>query len=120
MMRRAMRPGRGIVGAVRTSDPERDGGLDFVGDGGQAIAHCSERDIGPDGSVAAGDVESDADDRDTVAVGGHAADRHDVAHVAISHQCDPVGAGRDVLKLLDGFLVVLTEDVHSRKVNGRY
>ena len=66
--------------------------------------------VGADRGVAAGDVEADADDRDLVPVGGDAADRHDVAEVAVGHQRRALGAAGDVLELRERVRLVLAED----------
>ena len=69
-----------------------------------------QRQIGANRGVAAGDVEADADDRHLLAVGGDAADRHDVAEVAVGHERGALGAAGDVLELRQRVRLVLAED----------
>ena len=69
-----------------------------------------ERQVGADRGVAAGDVEADADDRDLFAVRRDAADRHDVAQVAVRHERGPLGAAGNVLELRERVRLVLAED----------
>ena len=74
------------------------------------VAEPSSVQIGADRRVAAGDVEADAHDRDLLAIGGDAADRHHVAEVAVGHQRRALGAARDVGQLGQGVRLVLAED----------
>ena len=43
-------------------------------------------------------------------VSRHAADRHDVAEMAVGHQCGALGPARDVLELSNGLGVMFSED----------
>jgi hypothetical protein len=82
---------------------------DLVGDAFQGAgdlplvrAEVGQAQVGADGGVAAGDVEAHADHGDLVAVRGHPADRHHVAHVAVGHQRGTLGARGHVLELAEG------------------
>ena len=105
---------RRIVGAVLPSHAERHAVLDRVGEGRELFGkfRCVAE-VSADRCIAAGDVESDADDGDFVAIGRDATDRHDVADMTVRHQRRAFSAAGDVLELCDGLGVVLAEDRDS-------
>jgi hypothetical protein len=72
--------------------------------------------VGLDRRVAARDVYADADGTDLIPVRRHATDGHDVAHVPIGHQRDPLRVPRHVLELGQRLLVVFPEDPHASSV----
>ena len=90
---------RRVVGAILPPDAEAHGAGDLVGEPVERraapprrAAERVEREVGADRGVAAGDVEADADDGHLVAVRRDAADRHDVADVAVGHERRSLGA----------------------------
>src|SRR5688572_2060004 len=104
---------RGIVRAVLPPDAERDLVLNGVGDLAKAIDQVRRTcplQVGSDRRVAAGDVEADADNGHLIAVGGDAANRHDVAQVTVGHQRSPFSAARNVLELRQRLWLVLSKD----------
>ena len=104
---------RRIAGTVLPADAERDLILNRVGDRVEAVEQVGRTcpcEIGPDRRIAAGDVEPDADDGDLLAIGGNAANRHDVTEVTVGHQRGPLGAARDVLELRQGLWLMLSKD----------
>jgi len=66
--------------------------------------------------VAAADVEADARDRHVLLVGDHAADRLRIAEVAVGaeHAARDAADAHAAPHLLDGALVMLTEDLQVR------
>ena len=52
----------------------------------------------------------DADDRDLLAVGGDAADRHHVAEMTVGHQCGTLRAARHIGELCQRLRFVIAED----------
>ena len=105
---------RRVVGAVLSPHAEADRVGDLVGDSIETCMHRVEREVGADRRVAAGDVEPHAHDRHLIVVRGDTADRHDVAHVTISHERRIDRVLAHMLELADGLLVVLSEDLHAR------
>src|SRR5690242_1370188 len=100
-----------IVVAIAAADAEADRRLDLVGEVLELLAReAIEGEIGANRGVAARDVESDADHRDLASIGGDTTDRHHVADVSVGHQCNALGAGRDVRELGERLLLVSTED----------
>ena len=111
---------RRVVRLVLSADAEAHGVGDRVGDLAEQLLHLVgisaerfEGEVGADRRVSAGDVEPDAHDRDLVVVRRDAADRHDVAHVAVGHESGVDRVLTHMLELDDGLFVVLAEDLHS-------
>lgn len=109
----------GIVGAVLPADAEAHRRRDLVGDRHERAlllllvgTEVREGEVRADRGVAAGDVEADTDDRDEVAIGRDAADRHDVAHVTVRHEGGIHRLLAHLFELEEGLLLVLTEDLH--------
>ena len=88
-----------IPRAVLQTHTKRERALNFVGQLAHAALDLRQHQIGADRGVAAGDVEAHADDGDLVAICRDAADRHDVAEVAVGHEGRPFGAAGHVLEL---------------------
>src|SRR5688572_6214723 len=110
---------RCIAGTVLPADAERDLVLNRVGNRAEAVDQVGRpcpREIGPDRRIAAGDVEPDADDGDLFAIGGDAANRHDVAHVTIGHERGTLGAAGNVLELCERLSLVFSKD--SKRAHG--
>jgi hypothetical protein len=111
---------RRVIGAVLPADPEADAVRDLVGHLPQRLALLAgvgaqglEGQVGTDGGVAARDVEAHAHDRDLVAVGRHATDGHDVAHVAVGHERHLPRTLRHLAQLEQCGFVVHPEDLHA-------
>ncbi len=79
---------RRVVREVPPADAEADGVEDLVGDtlSSAGIAECAGAKVGADGGVPACDVEADTNDADTVPVGRHTPDGHDVSEVPVGHE----------------------------------
>ncbi len=104
---------RRIAGPVLAADAKRHGLLDLVGQLRKPIdkvRRAVQGQVGTDGGIAASDVETDADHRNLFVVGGHPADRHDVADVAVGHERGALRTAGDVLELRQRASVVLAED----------
>ena len=110
----------GILRGVGPPDAERDLALDPVGERLELLARKVGRDeVGQHRAVAASDVETDAGDRDPPPIGGHAADRHDVAQVAVGHERYAFGPPRDIGELRQGIRFVGAEDEHGGILSDR-
>jgi hypothetical protein len=102
---------RGVVGPVAPAHAERDGALNLVRQEveiGPGV--LVQPPIGANRRVAARDVEPDAHHAHLIAIGGDAADRHHVPEMAVRHERHPLRAARHVAQLLEGLLVVGTEN----------
>src|SRR4029450_2711087 len=116
---------RRIVGLILPADAEAHGRSDLVGESAErtldlelAVAEVWEDEIGADRSVAARDVEPDADDGHLFTVRRASADRHHVAHVPIRHERCVGGARSDVLELCEGRRIVRSKDLHRESGSG--
>lgn len=102
---------RGIRSTTGAADAKADLALDLVRNAAQlSSTEAGEGPIGTDGSVAAGNVESDTHDAGMVTVGRHTSDRHDISLVAIGHEGDTLSPLGDNLELGECLGIMLAED----------
>ena len=106
---------RGVIRGAGAANSKADPGLYLVGDSGEILAGVvSECSIGANGGVAARDIETDTNNAHLVAIPSHAADRHDVALVPVSHESGCLGPAGYILELGDRALVVGAENRRLR------
>ncbi len=107
---------RRIICPVLPADAEGNDVLDFIGERRQTSQEPGGSvygEVRADRSISAGDIETNAHDRDLFAVSCNPADRHDVALVAVGHERRALGPARHVAHLGERPGLVLTEDVKS-------
>src|SRR5205823_5462551 len=101
-----------VVRAIPETNTEGERRLNLIGERAQAALNLRQLEIGPDRGVAAGDIESHTHDRHLVSIRGHAANRHDIAHVPIGHQRRALRSARHIAQLLERVRLVRTENLN--------